>query len=104
MRRAASILATVVGAALAACTTTTPADPTKMSPEQLRALAADRSATASCSIVNSPWGRGTVTYVQLDRATVPAGEVSIGPDCVVTVRAEPAPPRAPSQAASRAAP
>jgi hypothetical protein len=81
-------------AALTACAATTPADPTKMSAEQLKALAADRSATASCSIVNSPWGRGTVTYVQLDRATVPAGEVSIGPDCTVTVRADPSPPRA----------
>jgi hypothetical protein len=86
-------------ALLTACAATTPADPTKMTPEQLKALASDRSATASCSIVNSPWGRGTVTYVQLDRATVPAGEVSIGPDCVVTVRAEPAPAR-PARAAS----
>lgn len=102
MKKAAFIL--LVAGAIAGCTTTTPADPTKMSPEQLKALAADRSATASCSIVNSPWGRGTVTYVQLDRATVPAGEVSIGPDCVVTVRAEPAPARAAAPAASKAAP
>lgn len=96
----AATLAIAACAALTACAGTIPADPTKMSAEQLRALAADRSATASCSIVNSPWGRGTVTYVQLDRATVPAGEVSIGPDCVVTVRAEPAPARAARPASS----
>lgn len=79
--------------ALAGCATA-PADPSKLSADQLRALAADRSALASCSTTNTPWGPFRTTLVQLDRATIPAGEVSIGADCTVTVRTEAPPARA----------
>jgi hypothetical protein len=89
----------VLTAALAAGCATAPADPSKLSADQLRALAADRSAVASCATTMTPWGPIRTTLVQLDRATIPAGEVSIGADCTVTVRTQAAPPRV-SRAAS----
>lgn len=58
----------------------------KMTPEQLRAMVADKSAAAACSRVQGPWGNGTVVTVNLDRGTVPAGaSVEIGADCVVRI-------------------
>jgi hypothetical protein len=95
MKTIATICAIIV---LTGCATA-PADPSKLSADQLRALAADRSALASCSTTNTPWGPFRTTLVQLDRATIPAGEVSIGADCTVTVRTQAAPPRV-SRAAS----
>jgi hypothetical protein len=91
VHRALAIMAAC--AALAGCASA-PADPSKLSADQLRALAADRSALASCSTTNTPWGPFRTTLVQLDRATIPAGEVSIGADCTVTVRTQAAPARA----------
>jgi hypothetical protein len=82
---------------LAGCATA-PADPSKLTEGQLRALAADRSALASCSTTNTPWGPFRTTLVQLDRATIPSGEVSIGADCTVTIRTEAAPKPAPRAA------
>lgn len=72
--------------AMAGCAGTLPADPSKMTPEQLKAAAADRSASASCTVVNSPWGVGRTIFVQLDRGTIPAGAVTVGADCAVTVQ------------------
>ena len=79
-----ALLATV--ASLAGCAGTLPADPSKMSPDQLKAAAVDRSAVASCTVVNSPWGVGRTIYVQLDKGTIPAGAVTVGADCAVTVQ------------------
>lgn len=73
-------------AALAGCAGTIPADPSKMTPEQLKAAAADRSAVATCTLMNSPWGAGRTIYVQLDKATIPSGSVTVGTDCTVTVQ------------------
>lgn len=87
-------------ALLAGCAGTMPADPTHMSPEQLAAMAKDRSASAACTVVNSPWGVGRTIYVQLDKATIPSGNVTVGPDCTVTITADPAAAKA---AAARAA-
>lgn len=85
--------------ALTACATA-PADPSKLSAEQLRALASDRSAVASCAATMTPWGPIRTTLVQLDRATIPAGKVSVAADCTVTIESEAAPPRAPRAASS----
>lgn len=74
--------------ALSGCANTIPADPTHMSPEQLRELAKDRSAMAACTVVNSPWGVGRTIFVQLDQKTIPAGSVTVGTDCSITVQSE----------------
>lgn len=79
--------------ALAGCATA-PADPSKLTEGQLRALAADRSAIASCATTMTPWGPIRTTLVQLDRATIPAGKVSVSADCTVTIESDVVPPRA----------
>lgn len=76
-----------------------PADPTHMTPEQLTALAKDRSASASCTLASTPWGPQRTIYVQLDKATIAAGGVTVTPDCQMSIQAEAAPPR-PAAAAS----
>ena len=53
------------------------------------ALVNDKNATASCAVVNSPWGRGIVIQVILDKAAIVSGSVVVGNDCTVTITAEP---------------
>jgi hypothetical protein len=93
-------LATLSAAlALTACAGI-PADPSRMTPEQLRESAKDRSAMASCTTASSPWGDGRTIYVQIDRQTLPTGSVTVAADCAVTFHSE----TAPRQTAPRAAP
>lgn len=75
-------------AMLAGCAGQLPVDPSKMSPEQLSALAKDRSAMATCTLANGPWGVGRTIYVQLDQKTIPAGSVTVASDCAVTVHSD----------------
>lgn len=79
-----------IAVALTACAGI-PADPSKMTPEQLRESAKDRSAMASCTTANSPWGVGRTIFVQIDRQTLPTGSVTVGADCAVTFHSETAP-------------
>lgn len=97
-----ALMLAAAAACLAGCAGTIPADPSKMTADQIKAMAADRSAVATCTVVNSPWGVGRTIYVQLDKATIPAGTVSVAADCSVTVQATPAPAKA--AAAPRGAP
>jgi len=83
----------IIGAVVvlvAGCGASMPADPTHMSPEQLTAMAKDRSASGACTVFSGPWGVGRTIYVQLDKATIPSGSVTIGTDCTVTITADPA--------------
>lgn len=86
-----SILSACLAAAalLTACAGQIPADPTHMTPEQLNALAKDKSATAACTVINSPWGVGRSIYVQFDKSTSPNGTVTVGADCTVSLTAAP---------------
>lgn len=81
---------------LTGCAGTIPADPSKMTAEQLKALAADRSAIAACTLINGPWGVGRTILVQLDRAAIVGGGISVGADCTVNLQAEQRPARAAS--------
>lgn len=71
-------------ASLAACASL-PADPAKMSAEQLTAYAKDRNATASCAVINSPYGRGVATYVVLDKGTIINGTLTMDSECKVSI-------------------
>jgi len=64
-----------------------PADPAKMTAEQIKALATDRSAAAACTTVAGPWGTGRTIFVQLDKGTIPAGAVTVSQDCQITITA-----------------
>jgi hypothetical protein len=65
-----------------------PIDLSKMSADQIKAAAADRSAVGSCSQVVGPWGTGRIVYVQLDRGTAPNAEVTINAECTVTIKSQ----------------
>lgn len=80
-------LAVVALALLAGCASPQlPYQADKMTPEQLRAMASDKSADATCSKLVAPWGHGTVVSVKLDKGTTPAGmTVEIGADCVTRI-------------------
>ncbi len=85
--RAHTLSIILAAAALTGCMAM-PADPAKMTAEQIKASAGDRSAQAACTIVNSPWGVGRTIFVQLDQRTIPAGSVTVGTDCAVTIQSE----------------
>lgn len=77
----------VIGCALTACNTL-PANPEKMSPEQLNAWAKDKNANVACGVVNSPYGRGVATYVVLDKAVLFNGTVTVDSECKVSITNE----------------
>ena len=70
-----------------------------MSAEQLKAFAADKSLSAMCTTGTGVWGTVTNVYVNVDKASIQNGGVSVDPrnNCAVTmtnavpVKVEPAP-------------
>jgi len=84
MTRAALILA----ALLSGCAAQVPGDPRTMSPEQLGALARDKSAVISCIVVSTLAADTTAVYAQID--LIRKGQsVRIGADCSVQIGGEP---------------
>ena len=65
---------------------TLPADPAKMSPEQLKEWAKDKNANIACGTYLSPYGKGVGTYVVLDKGVVFNGTVSVDSECKVTIQ------------------
>jgi len=71
---------------LAGCTSLPSAyDPSKLSPEQIKATVADKSATVACGLVTGTYGRATTVYVNLDKTSVVDGTVTVNAECVTTV-------------------
>ncbi len=58
---------------------------TNMTPEQLTAIAKDKSFAVVCSTVAGPWGTGKFIYVTDDKGVIASGGISVSPDCVVTM-------------------
>lgn len=71
--------------ALAACATNIPADPAKMSAEQLNAWAKDKNANIACSTFKGVYGTGVVNYVVLDKGIVVNGSVTVDQECRVVI-------------------
>lgn len=71
--------------AISGCASYVPADPAKMSADQIAAYSKDKAAVVSCTVVNSPYGRGVLTFIQLDKGTIPPGSVTADDQCKVTV-------------------
>jgi len=82
MKRLSLLLPLILAAG---CANVVPADPAKMTPDQLREWSKDRNANVSCGVVNSPYGRGVMTYVTLDRSVVINGSVTVDNECKVTI-------------------
>jgi starvation-inducible outer membrane lipoprotein len=77
---------------LAGCTTL-PADPAKMTPEQLREYAKDRNASVTCVQARNATGTVAMISVSLDKAVLTSGSVVVKPssDCEATITAAPKP-------------
>ncbi len=75
----------VLLAVMTGCGGLIPADPSKMSPEQLKEFAKDKNANVYCVVANTPYGKQVGTAVVLDKAVIPAGTVVVTNDCTVTI-------------------
>jgi starvation-inducible outer membrane lipoprotein len=82
----------IIAALLAGCTTL-PADPAKMSPEQLREWAKDRNASVTCVQARNATGTVAMISVSLDKSVISSGSVTVKPssDCEATITAAPKP-------------
>jgi uncharacterized protein (UPF0333 family) len=83
MKRTVMILASL----LAACGTTIPADPSKMSAEQLKAWATDKNANVACTSGKTAAGNVVATYVVLDKGVIntAGAQVTVDQECRVTI-------------------
>lgn len=68
-----------------------PIDYASMTAEQIRAAVSDKNANVGCSTVNSPYGRGVVTLLTLDKGAMPNGKVTVDDQCKVTIENSVAP-------------
>lgn len=68
---------------LAGCTAFSP--PNTMSSDQLKAIAADKNASAVCSQVSGVWGTGRVVSVNVDKGSVQNGVVTVDANCTVSI-------------------
>jgi len=66
-------------------------DYSKMTPEAIKALGADKSISANCTVANSVYGRVVTVSMAVDKGTVVNGGVSVDSECRVTVTNAPAP-------------
>lgn len=82
----------VVVLALTGCATTLPMDASRMTPEQIKEAVKDKSANIGCVSIKAPYP-GNSVLVNLDKGILTVGEVTVTPDCTVTIRNEPTAPR-----------
>jgi hypothetical protein len=82
-------------AVLSACANNLPMDPSKMTPEQLKA-SRESSIVAQCTTVNGPWGKGITTYASFDKSVLYAGSVTLDSECKIGVTADPKPSNRPA--------
>lgn len=81
-------LAIAIAFLLAGCASSyLPADPSKMTPEQLAAIAKDKGASASCAEVSTLTATTRFVYVLLDKGSIASGAVTVGANCSVKVEA-----------------
>lgn len=85
MRRWLTICA--LGLLCGACTTATvlPADPTKMSAEQLAAFSKIKDVSVWCLVFNSPYGKGSGLALNLDKGVLVNGTVTIDDACKASI-------------------
>ena len=65
----------------------------QMSPEQLKEYAKIKDANVVCIVVNSPWGKQSATYVNLDKAVITSGTVTVEDGCKTVITNAPALPK-----------
>lgn len=70
------------------------ADPSKMSAEQIAAMAKLKEANVWCVVINSPYGKGSSVAINTDKGV--AGNIRVGDSCAIEMTG-PAPKPAPVQ-------
>lgn len=70
---------------LPGCGGTLPADPSRMTPEQLKAAARDKNAAVACSSGKTAAGNVTMVYVNLDQAVRLGSTATVEADCKTTI-------------------
>ena len=70
---------------LAGCVTL-PANPEKMTADQLREWSKDKNATVTCAVLNSPYGKGSLVALTLDKGIVVNGVLTVDDACKVTIQ------------------
>ncbi len=70
--------------------------PNSLSASQLKAIAADKNASAICSQVTGMWGTGKVVSITIDKGSLIDGDFSVDDKCTVTMH-NAVPPRVPKQ-------
>lgn len=72
----------VLALALAGCSTL---GANNMSAEQLTAAAKDKNASAVCATGTGPWGKVTSVFVNVDKASINSGQITVDSECKITV-------------------
>ena len=86
------VLIVVAALVLAGCAGVGVTNPASMSADQLNALAKDKNASLTCSKVVGAGVTATLVLVNVDKASITNGGVTVTADCVVTITTEtPAP-------------
>ncbi len=67
-----------------------PANPEKMTPEQIKEWTKDKSIAATCTTINSPYGRGIVVHVGMDKGVVQSGSLTVDDQCKIQILNTPA--------------
>ena len=78
------LLALLAALACAGCLSL-PANPTEMTPDQLKEWVKDKNASVGCVVANSPYGKGNGLYLVLDKGIIPNGTVTIDDACKVVI-------------------
>ena len=90
----ALVLAALISAFAGGCGASLPANPSKMSPQQIKEWVKDKTDYIFCGTANSPWGKGVGTYVSIDKGVAPNTSVTVEGDCKTTIiNTTPAPPK-----------
>ena len=81
----ALVLAALISAFASGCASL-PVSPTSMSPEQLKEYVKIKDANVVCVVVNSPWGKQTALFLNLDKGVIMSGSVNVkdGGETVMT--------------------
>ena len=86
--RALAILALL---SAAGCTSM-PADPSHMTPEQIKEWSRDKSASINCVVARNATGTVVMASANLDKASIKGGTLTVKPasECEMTITADPA--------------
>lgn len=61
------------------------ASPTNMTPEQLKEWVKDKNANIVCIVANTPYGKGSALYLNLDKGIVVNGTLTVDDACKTTI-------------------